>query len=169
MALKRILTIGYEGASLSDFVATLQLAKVTMVLDIREIAISRRPGFAKTALREGLEDGGIAYQHEPLLGSPKSIRHQLRDDADYLRFFRDFKVYLRGQKGLLKKLGQDLSGTVALLCYERDHNLCHRRVVAEALGEVTGITPRHLGVQGHAQRQAVARSRANLGESVSTA
>ncbi len=78
MKLKHLVTIGYEGADFADFLATLDTLGVTTLLDIRELPMSRRRGFAKTALREGLATVGIAYRHEPRLGSPKAIRHQLR-------------------------------------------------------------------------------------------
>jgi uncharacterized protein (DUF488 family) len=166
MKLKQIVTIGYEGANLDDFLATLEQIKVTMLLDIRELPISRRPGFAKTALREGLASVGIDYRHEPRLGSPKAIRHQLRDDGDYKRFFRDFDRYLGKQADLLDTLAGELKGTVALLCYERDFHTCHRKSVAEALGKITGLTPKHQGVQGHVHRQAATRARTHLGQGV---
>lgn len=167
MSIQGLVTIGYEGASLADFLATLELAGVTTLLDIREIAMSRRPGFAKTALREGLTSVGIAYLHEPRLGSPKEIRYQLRDDGNYTRFFRHFERYLSTQTTLLEELAEQLGGTVALLCYERDYTQCHRRSVADALSAITGIKPKHQGVQGHAQRQAVAHTRAHSGQSLS--
>jgi uncharacterized protein (DUF488 family) len=169
MKLKKIVTIGYEGADFDDFLATLEQLNVTTLLDIRELPISRRPGFAKTALREGLASVGIAYRHEARLGSPKAIRHQLRDDGDYKNFFKDFERYLGKQTDLIETLIGELDGTVALLCYERDFNTCHRRSVAEAFGKRTGITPKHQGVHTHAQRQAAARPRARVGQSLSTA
>lgn len=168
MKLKKIVTIGYENADFNDFLTTLETLGVTTLLDIRELPISRRRGFAKTALREGLASVGIDYRHEPRLGSPKDIRHQLRDDGDYKKFFKDFDRYLRTQATLLEQLSGELAGTVALLCYERDHNTCHRRSVAEALSKITGITPKHLGVK-HAQRQATAHARTHFGQGLSAA
>lgn len=164
MKLKKIITIGYEAADFGEFLSTLDAIGVTMLLDIRELPISRRPGFAKTALRKGLTGIGIDYRHEPRLGSPKAIRHQLRDDGDYKRFFREFDRYLSKQGDLLEQLANELTGTVALLCYERDHTTCHRRSVADALGKLTGLTPKHHGVQGHAQWQAAARARPRLSQ-----
>src|SRR5215475_1744546 len=98
--MRRIVTIGYEGASPADFLGTLEAIGVTILLDIREMAISRRHGFAKSALREGLSTVGITYRHEPRLGSPREIRHQLREDGDYVRFFQDFERYLATQADL---------------------------------------------------------------------
>lgn len=169
MSLKHVVTIGYEGADFSDFLATLETLGVDTLLDIREMAMSRRKGFAKTALRAGLTSVGIDYRHEPRLGSPKVMRHQLRDDGNYPRFFRDFERYLTTQQALLESLTDELSGTVALLCYERDHTTCHRNVVANALRTLTGIAPKHHGVQPHGQRKTVAHPRPHLGQSLSPA
>jgi uncharacterized protein (DUF488 family) len=167
MSIRGLITIGYEGADFADFLGTLRLSNVTTLLDVREMAISRRRGFAKNALREGLASVGIGYRHEPRLGSPTAVRHKLRDDGDYERFFRDFDSYLATQTALLNRLTEELDGTVALLCYERDYTQCHRRSVADALSSITGIKPKHQGVQGHVQRQAVARTRAHSRQGLS--
>jgi uncharacterized protein (DUF488 family) len=169
LKLKRLLTIGYEGASVGDFLATLTAAHVTTLLDVREFAGSRRKGFAKTALRQNLAGVGIDYRHEPALGSPRDIRNQLREDGRHDRFFRDFERYLVTQQPLLAQLAGKLTGNVALLCYERDFRECHRKSVAAALGPITGLTPKHLGVQPHDPRQARAHARAHPGQSLSAA
>ena len=90
----QILTIGYEGTSLADFLATLKAAGVQRLLDIRELPISRRKGFSKSALSKALAETGIAYCHERALGSPREIRYRLREDGDLARFFSDFREYL---------------------------------------------------------------------------
>jgi uncharacterized protein (DUF488 family) len=169
VTLKRLSTIGYEGASVEDFLATLQAAGVTTLLDVREFAGSRRKGFAKTALSENLASVGISYRHEPALGSPRELRHRLREDGHYERFFRDFERYLTSQQPLLKQLARELAGSVALLCYERNHQECHRKSVAAALGQITSLTPQHLGVQPHGHRQARAPSRTHPGQGLPAA
>lgn len=63
-------TIGYEGADLGDFLATLRAMCVTTLVDVRELPISRRKGFSKAALGEALGAVDIAYKHERHLGSP---------------------------------------------------------------------------------------------------
>lgn len=152
--MKKILTIGYEGASLDDFIATLQSLNVNTLIDIREFAVSRRKGFSKTALRAALEFHNIQYQHEKSLGSPKSIRHKLRKDNDYSQYFADFKVYLETQLDVLKELASTSSDTCVLMCYERDFKICHRSIVAAKLGEITGVKPQHVGVPKHEYKQA---------------
>ena len=150
----QILTIGYEGASLDDFLSTLKAAGVQQLLDIRELPISRRKGFSKSALSAALTEAGIEYSHERALGSPREIRYRLREDGDLARFFSDFREYL-------DTLARTTTGAVALLCYERNHAECHRSVVAEALARRAQSTVRHLTVplpDGYQQKSHPARS-----------
>ena len=166
--MKKLFTIGYEGADLKDFLETLIDAKVDLLLDVRELPISRRKGFSKTALGQSLERHGIIYRHEKQLGSPKTIRHRLREDGNYPRFFRDFDRHLNKQWDLLEVLADELKGNVVLMCYERDHEGCHRRSVADALAELLNKTPIHLGVDTDA-REALDTSYPNLGQGFSPA
>jgi uncharacterized protein (DUF488 family) len=166
LKLKKLMTIGYEGSSVEDFLSTLTAAGVTTLLDIREIAASRRRGFAKTALHANLASVDIAYRHEPRLGSPREIRHRLRETGSYERFFLDFDRYLGTQQDLVKQLAAQLTGSVVLLCYERDYHECHRKSVASAFGEITGLKPKHIGVQPHDSVEARAHARAHSGQGV---
>jgi uncharacterized protein (DUF488 family) len=160
--MKQLFTIGYEGADLKDFIETLKVAQVTLLLDVRELPASRRKGFSKNALREALKDVGIDYRHEKRLGSPRAIRHRLRADQNYERFFEAFDQHLERQRDVLEKLMNEVTGFIALLCFERDHRTCHRTPVAEALAALTGIKPHHLGVQGDDQRQRFVRQNSHL-------
>ncbi len=150
--MKKLFTIGYEGAALNDFMRALKTAKIDVLLGVRELPISRRKGFSKTALGDALTDVGIAYRHEKQLGSPKTIQHRLREDGNYSRFFHEFDRHLTEQWVLLETLAEELKGNVALMCYEKDHKECHRRSVADALAELLGKTPIHLGVSDHARK-----------------
>jgi uncharacterized protein (DUF488 family) len=160
-----VLTIGYEGAALEDFLSTLKRAHVGLLLDVREIALSRRKGSSKTALSAALSASGIHYRHERTLGSPKAIRHQLRADGDYRRYFRDFGKYLASQRSLLDALADELTGGVALLCYERNPAECHRCVVAQALATRVKTTVRHLEVTHHGSTRSTARADSRQGVS----
>lgn len=142
-----ILTIGYEASTPEDFIATLKMAGVTLLLDVRELPMSRRKGFAKTALTNMLNENGIGYRHEKLLGSPKQIRHRLRDDKDLKKFFVDFEEYIDTQEELLASVANSLEGKVALMCFERDYKTCHRSVVAKKLGYIIDTKPKHIGVK----------------------
>ncbi len=166
--MRKLFTIGYEGAALDDFVHALKAAGINVLLDIRELPISRRKGFSKTALGTALTEAEILYRHEKQLGSPRAIRHQLREDGNYPRFFREFHRHLIAQDTLLATLAQELNGNVALMCYEKNHEECHRRLVADAFAERLGKTPIHLGVGNHAQ-QASATARPHSRQGISAA
>lgn len=71
-------TIGYEGSSLQDFIATLRAASIRTLIDVRALPISRRPGFAKNALSKALAEAGIDYVHLKGLGDPKEGRDAAR-------------------------------------------------------------------------------------------
>ena len=62
MSQLRIFTIGYEGATVGDFIAALTSAGVERVIDVRAVPQSRRPGFSKTPLRNALAEAGIDYR-----------------------------------------------------------------------------------------------------------
>lgn len=164
-----LFTIGYEGTDIADFVATLKIMEIDVLLDVRELPASRRKGFSKRALAEALDSAGINYHHDKRLGSPREMRHRLYADGDYDVFFRDFRKYLSTQMDLLETLSDELLGKVALMCYERDPTTCHRTVVAEAFTEFTGLEPEHLGVRKDAARKEDNAAHADLGQGVSAA
>ncbi len=146
--MNKLCTIGYEGANLADLIETLKLLEVDVLLDVRELASSRRKGFSKNALKEALAGAGIYYRHEKLLGSPRAIRNELRETGDYERFFKEFDRHLSKQTPLVEQLAEELSGRIALLCFERNHKECHRTPVAEKLAEISEkIEIRHIEVQ----------------------
>ncbi|HEY3783941.1 MAG TPA: DUF488 domain-containing protein [Steroidobacteraceae bacterium] len=139
-------TIGYQGARLEAFIEALKDARVTLLLDVRELPISRRAGFSKTPLSEALASAGIAYRHEKALGTPRRIRYRHRENHDMERFFAEYRAYLVTQMSLLDSLARTLQGTVALMCFERDPAQCHRSVLGAELGARMGIPCRDLFV-----------------------
>lgn len=167
--LKHLHTIGYEGVRLDAFLATLTAAKVTTLLDVRELAISRRKGFSKTALAAALQSVGIIYRHERALGTPRAMRHRLRRDGDFKRYFAEFREYLGTQKKLIVDLADELTGRVALLCFERNPTECHRSVVVAALAKRSGVDFSHLFVEGQDAKQGSTRSDSHSRQSVSAA
>lgn len=154
----QLATIGYEGASLVDFIAALQAAGVKQVIDIREVAQSRRAGFSKNALRTALGECGINYEHLRQLGDPKHGREAARaGDFDLFRSIFNAHMDLPASKDAL---GQaiDLAAEKlsVLLCFERDPKNCHRSIVAERMSAQTSVRVLHLGVkQGGAQRREI--------------
>ena len=58
-----IATIGYEGKTQAQMIDELKAAGVELVVDVRAVAASRRPGFSKTILGSSLEAEGIGSRH----------------------------------------------------------------------------------------------------------
>lgn len=142
-------TIGYEGSALNDFVSTLASSEVTMLIDIRERAQSRRKGFSKTALSETLALAGIRYAHLRALGDPKPGRDAAR--AGNLDEFKRIYRKVIGSKegvGALERISSLMnSERVCLMCYERDFRDCHRAIVSQKLADIWGVPVRHLEVR----------------------
>jgi len=142
-------TIGYEVADLTDFIATLHQAGISRLIDIRELPISRRKGFAKKALSEALTKVGIEYVHLRGLGDPKEGREAARA-GKMLQFERVFKTHMAtdiAQADLRSALRYTIDGGACLMCYERDHKTCHRGIVAHAISDMTEVVVRHIGVK----------------------
>ena len=92
-----VMTIGYEGLDLERFMKFLTSNAVEVLVDVREIPISRKKGFSKSRLAGALENKGIGYEHIKALGSPKPIRERLKSDWDYDAFFSAYDAYLETQ------------------------------------------------------------------------
>ena len=73
-----LLTIGYEGCTIDDVVAELRGARVSLLIDVRAVPMSRKPGFSKRQLAAGLDEQGIGYVHLQGLGTPKPGRDAVR-------------------------------------------------------------------------------------------
>lgn len=138
MAKPQVFTIGYEGADVDRFLATLKDAGVATLADVRAVALSRKRGFSKSALRDALESQGIGYRHFIQLGTPKEGRQAARagDGALMRRIYCDEVLATEPAQAAFRDL-EALAETqpVCLLCFERDPANCHRRVLAQRLAE----------------------------------
>lgn len=144
-----ILTIGYEGSTIEDFVATLKLAAVEVLIDIRDVPLSRKRGFSKKSLAQLLESSGVRYVHLRDLGDPKPGREAARR-GDMLAFQRIFRTHLQSkgaQEALERALDISVGARACLLCFERDHSGCHRAIVAEEMASREAVQIRHIGVR----------------------
>ncbi len=129
-------TIGYEGKSISQFIERLKKFEIKQLVDVREIALSRKNGFAKTSLRKALDDNAIVYKHFPELGSPSEIRHKLHENWDYNLFFKEYTAYIETEEpkkalNILSELAH-MRKTV-IMCFEYSVEKCHRRILKERL------------------------------------
>ena len=129
-------TIGYEGATIREVLDTLEEAKIDTLVDVRAVAMSRRPGFAKSALSAHLRERGIEYLHFRALGTPAEGRAAARSGRtdEMHRIFRE-QLATDAAQAELAQLVDLVRGPkhVCILCFEADPAKCHRRIVAEAL------------------------------------
>ena len=133
----RIFTIGYEGATVGEFVAALKKAGVERIIDVRALPLSRRPGFSKTPLKGALEEAGIEYVHLKALGTPSEGRTAARAGrhADMARIYAGQLELPEAMVQSAQMLELAAEKPSALLCMEREPEHCHRSLL---LGAVAG-------------------------------
>ena len=141
-------TIGYEGTTIDQIISALRDTQVALLVDVRAVPRSRKPGFSKRQLAATLDEAGIAYVHLQGLGTPKPGRDAVRAGHPERMevIFREHMTSDRAQAELAQ--AQHLVGDrkSCLLCFERDHTTCHRRLVAEMIVAETGQHVEHLAV-----------------------
>ena len=134
-------TIGYQATTMHDFLRTLTDARVTLLVDVRRVASSRRPGFAKTSLTANLASVGIDYLHLRDLGTPKDGRIAARAGrvAEMHAIYERHLQEPAAQLALSEAVAVASERKAALLCYEARACVCHRRIVADLIHERTGV------------------------------
>lgn len=151
----QLFTVGYEGRAQHDVLDILDEAGIELLVDVRIRSQSRKPGLSKTSLAAGLHDIGIEYVHLRDLGTPIEIRAEFR--ANHLDHARaEYLRYLRSDVGAQAQLAQllELAGSrrTAILCFEHDPKVCHRRVIAEELARTADVETVDLGAPQTATR-----------------
>ena len=143
-----IYTIGYEGINQKSFMAWLKLHKIDAIADIGQRPLSRKKGFSKNGLRESLSENDIEYLGYPSLGVPKEMRDELKINGNYSAFFKKYEESLTSKKQEINELYSIIKTgkRIALLCFEHDHNKCHRMVLAEKIKNLSanGFKVHHL-------------------------
>lgn len=133
---KKLFTIGYQSTTVRNFLDTLVEAKVQLLVDVRAVAMSRRPGFAKSALAANLNEAGIKYLHLRKLGTPADGRAAARA-GHHETMHRIFNAQLEtdAAQDELRVLADLVNGKqhVAIMCFEAEAKYCHRTIVANAL------------------------------------
>ena len=112
-------TLGYEGLTLEAFITRLQVAQVKTAVDVRELPLSRKKGFSKSAFCAALATNGIAYLHAPALGCPKPIRNQYKADGNWQTYTREFLKYIQTQEASLRELVKIAQATRPVWCVLR--------------------------------------------------
>ena len=151
----QIATIGvydFDGAS---FVAALDAAGVTQVIDVRQRRGVRGSQYAwanAQRLTARLAEAGIGYEYHPELAPDTEMRHlQYRADdrqgvgkrsrqalaPEYVREYTEEILDLVPLEPLVRRL--PVHGIAALLCVEATAQACHRSLIAGALQQRFGF------------------------------
>jgi len=142
-----IFTIGYGGYEIDQFVEALQDLGVERLIDVRELPISRKQGFAKSALRDSLKEAGIEYTHFRVLGSPKHLRHKLRETRNYDEFFAGVRGHLglpEAAEAIRSVIDLASTTTCCMMCYCPFWQKCHRSSVVQAISHAAEFRFKHV-------------------------
>ncbi len=132
---KGICSVGYEGKTIDSFLNDLILNNVTMLVDVRKNAFSMKPAFRKKNLQNYLEKSNISYVHIPELGIDSEKRQELNTDSDYKALFKEYEKELLTKKDKIQEVIKlSKNNRIALMCFEADHNHCHRGTLSNNLG-----------------------------------
>lgn len=140
-----VFTVGYEGLEIGSFLSLLSRNGIDILVDVRELPLSRKPGFSKTALANHARLAGLEYVHMVDLGCPKHVRDRYRQDGDWARYTTGFLAHLEGKGEAIAELSSLVAiSNCALMCFEADYRVCHRSMVADAVRDRFGAKVEHI-------------------------
>jgi uncharacterized protein (DUF488 family) len=148
-----VATIGYQATTVAAFLDALTKEGVQLLVDVRAVASSRRPGFSKTALAANVGSVGIDYLHLRALGTPSDGRAAARaGHHDAMKKIFAKHMATDAAQAELETLADIVRGGrhVCLLCFEADPEHCHRTLVAAALSDRVPVKVTHLHPQEEA-------------------
>jgi len=129
-------TIGYEGISLEEYLNRLIQNDIKILIDVRNNPISMKFGFSKNQLSNYCKNLGIQYTHIPALGIQSEQRRELNSQKDYDNLFADYckntLTKTEKEQGHIFELLK-VNKRIALTCFEKDINQCHRKHLANAI------------------------------------
>lgn len=147
-------TVGHSTDTLEAFVARLQGARVSSIVDVRTLPGSTKfPHFNDEVLRVELPKQGIAYHRVEQLGGLRRRSREIDASVNGMwqnRSFHNYADYTLGEEfsaGFeeLLRIGKD--SRVAIMCAEAVWWRCHRRIIADRL-ITRGFTVEHLMPNG---------------------
>jgi uncharacterized protein (DUF488 family) len=146
--MKPVFTIGFTGTTAESFFDRLFSNGVRKIIDVRLWNRSQLSGFAKAADLSYFLDrlGGVSYVHEALLAPTDDLLSAYRAKRmDWTEYQTSFLALMRSRE-VERRLSPDMLAGSCLLCSERLHHQCHRRLAAEYLcGKWGGeLTIKHL-------------------------
>ncbi len=131
-----IVTIGYEGLSVDQFLMKVISHRISCVADVRRNAFSRKVGFSRN-LGQILEKFGIEYVHFPELGVPSYLRRNLNSSEDYENLLKVYEKDVESRRDMIETIFvMGSAKKVAVMCFEADVRSCHRGVIGRKLREL---------------------------------
>jgi len=131
-----VFSIGYEGLTIDSFLNKLIANNITVVVDVRNNPQSMKYGFSKKSFKQYIESAGMRYIHIPELGIPSAMRKGLGESLSHKALFKAYESKLLPNHETEIKQLIDLTNQnerIALVCFEADHNFCHRHTLTEHL------------------------------------
>lgn len=128
-----LFTIGYEGRGIETFINTLIQNDVRVLVDVRKNPLSRKFGFSKGKLKQISETVRIKYIHVPDLGIESEKRSALETTLDYYSLFEAYEKALPDYTQQIEALNMLLckNARIALMCFEKNSEMCHRHVIRD--------------------------------------
>lgn len=141
-----IFSIGYQGKDLDSFLDALIQNNIQEVVDVRANPFSMNFTFVKSVLAAKLEKAGIAYRHVPELGIDGALRREHLAENDYETLFKTYaaKILPSAEKQVQELVTLGQKKRIALLCFEKNVNCCHRGVLSQRIEKRTGKRVEHL-------------------------
>ena len=143
---KTLFTIGYEELSFEAYTNKLLQNGIKLLCDVRKNPLSRKFGFSKKILSHTLPKLGINYIHIPELGIVSEKRKDLASASDYKVLFDNYRASLGAKSKHLSEIIRllDQHKRVALTCFEKHSQFCHRHCISNYLEIDGGIRVTHL-------------------------
>jgi len=139
-------TLGYEGLHFEEYVNKLIKKGIKLLCDVRRNPLSRKFGFTQRSLATLLPRFGVEYLHLPELGIEAENRKQLESKSDYEALFADYRKTLPKRQAGLARIMEQLGRhkRIAITCFERESENCHRHCISDFLARHNRITVHHL-------------------------
>jgi uncharacterized protein (DUF488 family) len=137
-----LVSVGYEGRTVDDLVEVMVAQSVQVVADVRLTPLSRKPGLSKTKLSAALAEAGVEYLHFRPLGNPRENRAPFANGSveTGVRRFQELMKEPTSSACLDELAELARTHRVAVLCFERDHDRCHRQVVTAEVASRSAAT-----------------------------
>lgn len=149
-----VYSIGYSGFLINDFIDTLNVNNISLVIDVRSVPYSQNfPDYNKCNLGSFLTKSKIYYRNYALEFGARQEERKYHTHEGYLDFelFAKSPPFLSGFDRLVKSMNQNY--IFALMCAEKDPFDCHRAILVARAFYNAGYKVMHLLPNKHKMTQ----------------